>query len=47
METIEVLSCKGCWGDFTESDIDSDGYCFGCSYEKAAKLDDLTGGENE
>ena len=47
MESIEILSCKACLGDFTKSDIDSDGYCLGCAYERDAKLDNLTGGNDE
>ena len=47
METIEILACKACLGDFTKPDIDSGGYCFGCAYERDARLDNLTGGNDE
>ena len=42
MEKIEILGCKGCWGDFTVMDLCLGGYCEVCNYERAQKLDHIT-----
>ena len=47
MEDIEIIWCKGCLGDFTASDISSDGYCEVCQYEFEQILDYKTDGDHE
>jgi hypothetical protein len=42
---LELIGCKGCYGDFLEWDISEDGYCESCQYEHEAKQDNLTGDE--
>jgi hypothetical protein len=46
MEQV-IVSCKGCHDRFTVWDVSADGYCDACQYEHEAKLDNLTGGEDE
>jgi hypothetical protein len=44
---VGVGFCLGCGGAFDNHDISEEGYCWGCQYEKDAKLDHETGGEDE
>lgn len=50
--TIILMQCDGCYGDFTELDISksSDGkleLCEACNYANDAMLDAKSGGEDE
>ena len=44
---IDLIGCKGCYGDFLEWDISTDGYCYACQYQHNANLDNKTDEDNE
>ena len=47
MSDIDLIGCKGCYGDFLAWDINEDGYCEACQYQKEQDADNLTGGDDE